>query len=241
MSQLRSTSDQPGQQSGSGEVKIGDIPAYPDIGEFASSRAEIIDIGLGTLVGSGASRHVLEHGLVTAYVADLLCSAAEKSGRDLDLSVVVQAALLHDIGRTFSKGVDHGIRGAEYLARLGFSSSVCLAVERHVGAGITASQAKLLGLPERDYVPLTLEEKLVSFADKLVEGVNVLGPDHVLARFRKEFGEGSEQLALAQNLVIEMRPIYEVSKVPSLIGWKSPARLSIFKRPDGSFRILREC
>jgi uncharacterized protein len=39
-----------------------------------------------------------------------------------------------------------------------------------VGGGITAREARKLGWPRDVYVPLTLEEKIVSYADKLVEG-----------------------------------------------------------------------
>ena len=42
--------------------------------------------------------------------------------------------------------------------------------KRHVGGGITAREARKLGWPRDVYVPLTLEEKIVSYADKLIEG-----------------------------------------------------------------------
>jgi tRNA (cytidine56-2'-O)-methyltransferase len=39
-----------------------------------------------------------------------------------------------------------------------------------VGAGITAQEAQWLGWPKDVYVPATIEEKIVSYADKLIDG-----------------------------------------------------------------------
>ncbi|MFP3220250.1 MAG: HDIG domain-containing protein [Candidatus Marsarchaeota archaeon] len=183
---------------------------------------------LEVLRKAGANSQVISHCVVTSFVAFQLAKAAELMGKTVDEDLVVKAALLHDVGRAFTKGVAHALKGAEYLAGLGYSKELCLAVERHVGAGITRDQARALGLPDRDYVPVTLEEKIVSFADKLVEGVNVLGPDHVLARFEREFGENSPQLEMARGLIRDMREIYEKSGVPALIGWRGNDTVDLY-------------
>ena len=41
-------------------------------------------------------------------------------------------------------------------------------IERHIGAGLTKEDAVLLGLPSKDYIPLSLEEKIVAHADNLI-------------------------------------------------------------------------
>ncbi len=224
---MRDSAGSAGQQGNGGKDKIGNIPAYPSIREYISLKRELIEQGLRTLRGAGANSQVISHCVVTSFVGYLLAKAAEEMGLSVDENLVVTAAILHDIGRAFTKGVAHAVKGSEYLASLGFSKEVCLAVERHIGAGITEDQAVQLGLPKKAYVPQTLEEKIVSFADKLVEGVNILGPDHVLARFEREFGKGSPQLAMAKELIDFMREIYERSLVPGLIGWKSNERLNL--------------
>ncbi len=183
--------------------------------------------GLGVLRRAGANSAVVAHCLVTSFVAYELVKSAKELGLSVDEDLAVKAALLHDVGRAFTRGVAHAVRGAEYLKGLGYSKEILLAVERHVGAGITEEQAAQLGLPKRAYVPQTLEEKIVSFADKLVEGTSVLGPDHVLARFEREFGKGSVQWNMAKKLIEDMREIYERSSVPSLIGWKSNDKLEL--------------
>ena len=51
----------------------------------------------------------------------------------------------------------------------GMPESVVAIIKRHVGGGITTAEAKELGWPDDNYLPVTLEEKIVSYADKLVE------------------------------------------------------------------------
>ena len=53
---------------------------------------------------------------------------------------------------------------------LGLPVAVVRIVERHVGAGIPADEVEEMGLPPGEYVPVSLEEKLVCYADKLAKG-----------------------------------------------------------------------
>jgi uncharacterized protein len=66
--------------------------------------------------------------------------------------------------------VHHAVIGAEIARSYGVPESVLSIIKRHVGGGITPGEAKRLGWPDDVYVPLTLEEKIVSYADKLIEG-----------------------------------------------------------------------
>lgn len=96
----------------------------------------------------------------------------------LDRQFVEEGAMLHDIGifmtdapGIFCHGSDpyirHGIDGGTLLRSEGFPrhARVC---ERHTGAGISYEQVKLqqLPLPPDDYLPETLEEQLICYADK---------------------------------------------------------------------------
>ena len=98
----------------------------------------------------------------------------------LDRDVVVVGAMLHDIGigechapSILCNGsrpyIAHGIIGAEMLRGLDASlepyARIC---ERHTGAGLSAEDIRRqqLPLPERDFLPETLEEKLICLADK---------------------------------------------------------------------------
>ena len=42
-------------------------------------------------------------------------------------------------------------------------------IKRHIGAGLESEEAIRLGLPAKDYIPETLEEKIVCHADSLVD------------------------------------------------------------------------
>lgn len=89
-----------------------------------------------------------------------------------------EAAMLHDIGvfRTDAPGIQcfgtepyirHGIIGAEIMRAEGFPrhARVC---ERHTGTGITREAIRQLELPlpDRDFMPETLEEQVICYADK---------------------------------------------------------------------------
>jgi len=95
--------------------------------------------------------------------------ACQKKGLKVDVNLVEVGALLHDLGRSKTHSVDHVVAGAEIARAEGLPNSVVAIIERHVGGGITASEAKEMGWPKGNYVPVTLEEKIVSYADKLVE------------------------------------------------------------------------
>ena len=59
-------------------------------------------------------------------------------------------------------------------------------IERHIGAGIPKEEAVGLGLPEKDYIPVTIEEKIVAHADNLVFGNKIGTPDEMVKNLRKK-------------------------------------------------------
>ncbi len=96
----------------------------------------------------------------------------------LDVEFLEEAALLHDIGicQTDAPGIHcmgnapyicHGYIGAEMLRAEGFPrhARVC---ERHTGTGLSLKEIQRQGIPIplQDYLPETLEEQLVCYADK---------------------------------------------------------------------------
>lgn len=85
----------------------------------------------------------------------------------VDTDLVRVGALLHDIGRARVHDITHGVVGGQILKEQGFPSSVVRIVERHVLGGFTASEAELLGLPARSFLPTSQEERIVCVADKL--------------------------------------------------------------------------
>ena len=113
---------------------------------------------------SGCSEQVVNHCLA---VRDVAVRIAKKAG--VDLSLVEAGALLHDIGRSKTHGIFHAVEGAKIATKLGLPGSIVGIIERHIGAGLSKEEAKKLGLPAKDYIPMALEEKIVCHADNLID------------------------------------------------------------------------
>lgn len=102
----------------------------------------------------------------------------QSRGIDVDTEFIYQAAMLHDIGivscdapSIYCYGsqpyIRHGIIGAETLRAEGLPRHA-LVCERHTGAGLTLNDiiSQNLPLPHHDYCPLSIEEKIICYADK---------------------------------------------------------------------------
>ena len=126
-------------------------------------------------------RRLLKH---SEQVRDKALALASGASEKLDLPLVADGAMLHDlgIGKCDAPGIDctgsepyiaHGIIGARMLREYGAAHGVDLEryariCERHTGSGLTAVEIRQqkLPLPERDYLPETPEEALICLADK---------------------------------------------------------------------------
>jgi len=97
---------------------------------------------------------------------------------NVDSNFIYEASMLHDIGVIYTyipklnpEGkypyIAHGYLGREILEKEGLPKHAFVC-ERHIGVGITKKEIieKNLPLPKRDMIPLTLEEKIIAFADK---------------------------------------------------------------------------
>ena len=95
-----------------------------------------------------------------------------------DISFLKEAAMLHDIGIFLAKAphigcygnrdyICHGYLGRDLLEKEGLPIHA-LVCERHVGVGLSISDIMSwdLPLPAREMLPVTLEEKIICYADK---------------------------------------------------------------------------
>jgi uncharacterized protein len=137
---------------------------------------------------AGCSKEVIEHCKAVERVATKLAQEISRF-RKVNIEEVIIGSLLHDIGRARTHGIRHGVEGGEILRKMGAGKFAHFA-ENHIGAGIPAEEAERLGLPPRDFLPSTLEEKIVAYADKLVVGNKVVPFEEALEMFRRELGEG---------------------------------------------------
>lgn len=112
-------------------------------------------------------------------VADKALAIAEAHPElPIDKQFVEEAAMLHDIGifRTNAPSIYcfgaepyicHGTIGAQLMRKEGFPQHA-LVCERHTGSGLSLLEIERqnLPVPHHDMLPLSLEEKLICYADK---------------------------------------------------------------------------
>ena len=128
-----------------------------------------------------------------------------RKGFKVDVELVRIGGLLHDIGRSKTQDIDHGIVGARIVSSFDVPNSIIQIVERHIGSGIPADEAVKLGLPNKDFIPATLEEKIVSYSDKLIEGNHKISFEAALKRFSDEFGSSHEILKRFKRIHTELQ------------------------------------
>jgi uncharacterized protein len=146
------------------------------------------------LTEAGCSPGVIAHCKAVSRTA---VSLAEQVKRvNVDGELVRLGGLFHDIGRARSHDIHHALAGVKIGRELGFSEQLLSIIERHIGAGITAAEAGRLGLPKKDYLPLTPEEKIVSYADNLTKGSEPMSFEQAVDRFRQILGPGHEGIEL---------------------------------------------
>lgn len=111
-------------------------------------------------------------------VAEKALGCLYLKGIEADYDFVKEAALLHDIGviKCHAPGIFcygeapyicHGIEGRAILESLGMPRHA-LVCERHTGSGLSKDDIirQDLPLPHRDMLPLSIEEKVICYADK---------------------------------------------------------------------------
>jgi len=108
---------------------------------------------------------------------------------DIDKELVKKGALLHDIGRCMTDGIYHAVLGAEILKSEGYPLKVIKIVERHIGAGIPKEEAIKMGLPPKDFMPHSIEEKIVAHADNLLHGDQEVDIDFVIEKWSSRMGK----------------------------------------------------
>lgn len=167
------------------------------------SRAEALEI----LEAAGCCGAVVDHCVSVAGVAVRLAGELRGRGVEVDEALVEAGALLHDLGRSETHGIEHAAVGGRVARGLGLPKALVRIIERHIGAGIPRVEADEIGLPEGDYVPETLEERLVAYADKLVEGGREVSFGVTLAKFAEDLGEDHPQLDRMRALGEEMEAL----------------------------------
>jgi uncharacterized protein len=144
---------------------------------------------------SKCSVKVIKHCRAVTKLALEIAEACREKGLNIDLELVEIGALLHDVGRSKTHTVNHAVVGVEIAKSAGLPEPVISIIKTHVGGGITVSEAEKLGWPKDVYVPITLEEKIVSYADKLIEGSKRVPIEITIKKLSKELkGDAAERV-----------------------------------------------
>lgn len=134
---------------------------------------------------------------------------------DVDKQFIEEASLLHDIGiiycnapKIFCMGehryIEHGFLGAELLRKEGLEKHARVA-ERHTGTGITMEQVirEDLPIPVRDYCPVSLEEKIICYADKFYSKTR-LGEENSAKKIRETIWKYGHEAVLRWDALTEL-------------------------------------
>lgn len=135
---------------------------------------------------SGCRENVIQHCEAVTELALEIAKTCRKRGLNVNLELVEVGALLHDIGRAKTHSVHHAVIGAQMAKNLGLPKPIISIIKRHVGGGITAKEARKLGWPKDIYIPQTLEEKIITYTDKLIEGSKKVPIEKTIEKFSEE-------------------------------------------------------
>jgi uncharacterized protein len=146
------------------------------------SREDALDI----LKDSGCNEKVIAHCIAVSDLAMEIATRVKSQGEKVDLELVEIGGLLHDIGRAQSHGIDHAVLGVELARSYGLGPELQEIIKRHIGAGITRDEAKEMNLPDDDYIPVTLEQKIVAHADNLLVGTERISIEKRIRKMKKK-------------------------------------------------------
>ena len=159
------------------------------------------------LVRHSTPPDVITHGIQTAQTALTISQKIKEAQIQVNCDFILAGALLHDIGRCKSHKIDHGILGGQILREEGLPEEMVRIAENHLFAGITKHEATDLGLPFKNYLPVTLEEKIITFADNISKRDPVLTINEVLDRY-------SQYLSRSHPIIKRVRLLHsEIEKL----------------------------
>ncbi len=159
-------------------------PFLPDV-------AESLDL----LREHGGPPWLLSHSRAVAAVAFRIALSLRDRGEEVDPPLAHRGGLLHDLDKVASlhDGGNHGRLAGEILRGKGFPELAGIA-ERHV----------IFSLFEPASRPTTWEERLVYYADKVVEGERVVGVEERLEALRVRYPEDKESFDRVLPLVLDL-------------------------------------
>jgi uncharacterized protein len=148
---------------------------------------------------------VINHCIAVTDFAIQIARKLQDRGYVIDLGLVEAGGLLHDLGRSKTHAVDHSLVGAQIAETLRLPQAVINIIKRHVGAGITEEEAEWLGWPKDNYIPQTIEEKVVCYADKRIDHDKVIPIQVEIEQLQRGgFGEAAERVRRLHDEITQL-------------------------------------
>lgn len=151
-------------------------------------RYTIHDADINLLRQAGVSEADIAH---SVKVAEKALEIALRINKNLDMELVGRGALFHDLGKAQTHEIQHGKLGAEMGKAIGLSPAITAVMEKHIRGGLSTEEAVELGLPVKDYTLSALEERIIIYADRLVD---IITDGIVTIRDEKEAEERFEEI-----------------------------------------------
>lgn len=120
--------------------------------------------------------------------------------------LVIAGAMLHDLGRAKDHSIRHAYVGAEMASGLGLPYELVCIIRKHTGAGLDQQDVKELNLPPGDYIPKTIEEKIVAHADNMVSDNVVVNHMHSVEKLMAKGAKRGAQKIM--DLHLELSRMY---------------------------------
>ena len=156
---------------------------------------------LRILRDAGCKRRVIVHCCTVRTVAEEMMKKI-----DCDRELVAAGALLHDLGRAKDHSVLHAMIGADMAEELGLPPELVNIIRRHTGAGLDQQDIIEMNLPQGDYIPKTVEEKIVAHSDNMVSDNIVVNHMHSVEKLvMKGAKRGAEKI---ERLHLELSKLY---------------------------------
>ena len=112
--------------------------------------------------------------------------------------------------------MDHSVIGADIARKMKLPEEVVNIIERHVGGGISKEEAEALGWPEGVYMPKSMEEKIVSYADKLVNGSRTTTIENEIKMLSRKLGADHPAIKRVKKLDEEFKRLLGASLIRKL-------------------------
>ena len=150
---------------------------------------------------AGCKRRVIVHCCTVRTVAGEMIKKI-----DCDKDLVIAGALLHDLGRAKEHSILHAMLGADMAEEMGLPPELVNIIRKHTGAGLDQQDIDEMNLPQGDYMPRTVEEKIVAHSDNMVSDNLVVNHMHSVDKLLlKGSRRGAEKI---ERLHLELSKLY---------------------------------